>query len=589
VSAQLERVAAERTRLLAPPVLGGVVLSLVVSEPMGISLSPWVIAYNILSIAILAVLSLGRPQPSRSSHANLALVWWAPVGGTLTSALATGDPQLATLFIVELVALSVILESRIAAASAVAAIALYAGVLDALGAPLGFALSSAVTAAVFGLILQQLVRSSLIRAEHHRRAQAALAAQLATRLDEVLASEAERAALQERVLHAQRLEAVGTLAAGIAHDLNNVLAAIANHADGALVAHPAHAGAIRSILDQVGRSAELTRGVLAFSSQGRYRKQRVRVAAILGDIVPMLERAQPACPVEIRSATGDAEVEVEVDRVQLGQVIANLCSNAGHAMPAGGRIVVAIERVRLDADAARRADLEAGAGAYVRIEVIDSGTGMDEATRRRVFEPFFTTKPRGTGTGLGLALVWGVVRGHGGGVAIASELGEGTRVTLLLPEAVAPAATVEARPAAGGAGTILVVDDETAVRTSTARMLTRRGYRVLTASNGAEALAVHAEHAAEIGLVILDMNMPVMDGATCFTELRTRSTVPVLIATGYAVDEILRGLLDRGASLIEKPYAAADLVREVQRLLASTGSGPMLAAPPERRSTPKMT
>jgi two-component system, cell cycle sensor histidine kinase and response regulator CckA len=197
---------------------------------------------------------------------------------------------------------------------------------------------------------------------------------------------------------------------------------------------------------------------------------------------------------------------------------------------------------------------------------------MDEATCRRAFEPFFTTKPRDRGTGLGLSTVWGIVQNHGGSVDVKSLPGAGTTFSIYLPVTVSPSAVDEAPepvlPRPAQPTMVLVVDDEPGVRTSTARLLERKGHTVLTAENGADALSVHAANADAIGLVILDMGMPVMGGAECFKKLRQRSSVPVLIATGYASDDEAQALTAEGAALLEKPFPPSMLVREVARLLA---------------------
>jgi CheY-like chemotaxis protein len=243
-------------------------------------------------------------------------------------------------------------------------------------------------------------------------------------------------------------------------------------------------------------------------------------------------------------------------------------------MAGTGSLSIASDAVDLDEAAA--APLAVAPGRYARVRVTDSGTGMDEATRRRVFEPFFTTKPVGKGSGLGLSTVWGIAQAHRGAVTVESEPGRGATFAIYLPitdreptvPAPAPAGTDETQ---APRGTVLLVDDEPAVRTGTARLLKRQGLDVLVATNGAEGLRVFDEHAPKIGLVILDMGMPVMGGAECFRRLRDRSAVPVLVITGYAVDVEAQSLVAQGASLLEKPVPAADLKREVLRLLQPPG------------------
>jgi CheY-like chemotaxis protein len=200
---------------------------------------------------------------------------------------------------------------------------------------------------------------------------------------------------------------------------------------------------------------------------------------------------------------------------------------------------------------------------------------MDAGTRMRVFEPFFTTKPMGKGTGLGLALVWGTIQGHGGTVTVDSELGRGSTFTVHIPLSAERAPEIEApnrrsRPViAQKASTVLVIDDEPTIRAATTRLLERLGHHVLTAADGAEGLRVFDEACGLIDLVILDMGMPVMGGADCFERLRERSQVPVLIATGYALEEEAQALVARGAALLEKPFASAVLICEIERLIGS--------------------
>jgi CheY-like chemotaxis protein len=205
---------------------------------------------------------------------------------------------------------------------------------------------------------------------------------------------------------------------------------------------------------------------------------------------------------------------------------------------------------------------------------------MDEATRRRAFEPFFTTKPQGKGTGLGLSTVWGIVQSHGGTVTIDSKPGLGSTFEIVLPLSKAKPVTLPTRVLSEQAvvrGTVLLVDDEPAVRMTSKRLLERMGLDVFTAENGAAALELYSEHAADIRLVILDMGMPVMGGAECFRRLRERSDVPVLIATGYTNDDEAQSLVSAGATILEKPFSAQQLKAEVLRLITSERSARHIA------------
>jgi len=367
---------------------------------------------------------------------------------------------------------------------------------------------------------------------------------------------AELARLHELLLHPQRMEAVGTLAAGLAHDMNNVLGSITTIAE-LLIDQCVDAdtrGDLETIVAQAERGAELVRSLLAFSRKGQYRKQPVAIDEVVGRLLLLLAHTLPKT-IEVRAERrAGATAIVNGDPVQLNQVLVNLALNAADAMGGTGTITIASDV----------------AGDRVRLRVSDTGCGMDPATLRRAFEPFFTTKPAGAGTGLGLSLVWGVVKNHDGTIDVASEVGRGTTFTIALPLVAGGAVTPPAprrvrRPTS--ATTILVIDDEHALRNATRRALERFGYKVLEAHDGANGLAVFAEHRDAIGLVILDMGMPTMSGAECFRRLRAQSQVPVLIATGYADDAEARQLVAAGAGLIEKPFASTTLAIEVTQML----------------------
>ena len=418
------------------------------------------------------------------------------------------------------------------------------------------------------------LRAECARADREREA---LRCQLAQVEAERLALRGELAhvnqhvaRLHDQLLHPQRVESAGTLAAGLAHDMNNVLAAIMGLAEVALDDRldPRLRSDLEQIVSEAERGAGLTRSLLAFSRKGQYRKQVLEIDDTLRDALPLLAHTLPKT-IELRCELGAGAVRVDGDPVQLVQVLVNFALNAADAMHGAGVLSLASAVVELEAEPAQL--LELAPGRYVRLRVTDTGSGMDDATRRRIFEPFFTTKPVGKGTGLGLALVWGVVKGHLGAVDVESELGNGTSFSVYLPVTEAPL------PAARGSTglrrdlpadtTILVVDDEPVVRAGITRILERIGYTVLGAADGAEALRAFAAHQASIGLVVLDMGMPVMDGAECFRQLRRVSGVPVLIATGYALDEQLQAMIAHGAAVIEKPFSSASLLVEVTRLL----------------------
>ncbi|HLL25024.1 MAG TPA: response regulator [Kofleriaceae bacterium] len=564
----LANVAARRVRTIGSVVAVSQIIAFITSAPAGFPLERATIIYNAVSIpalVVIAVLALLDRLPLRLAPTAATIVWCGPVGGTLLSQYQNGQAQLVIVVLIELACLAMLVDTRFVIAAAATTVACYVPLVIRDAEPVVMHVSVVLTAAVFGVMLQLVTRRSLVRAELHRMGEAEAAAELERKIAELERSERECERLQERLLHVQRLEAVGTLAAGIAHDMNNVLAGITSYANILGANDAATAREVQPLIDQALRGAELTRGLLAFSRRGQYRKVRVQLSQLVEETSALVKPSFPAeCQLVVVQSTGTAQLEG--DPVQLRQVIVNLCVNAADAMPNGGVVVLASDRVTLEEQAACEHGLPPGP--YVRFHVADSGTGIDDATRRRMFEPFFTTKPVGKGTGLGLALVWGVVQAHGGAVHVETELGSGTRFSVLLPEA---AATVTAKApviqTSVWPGRVLVVDDEAAVRNGTTRVLQRRGYQVLTAADGEEALRVFDEHADEIGLVILDMGMPVMGGAECFARLRERADVPVLIATGYAMDAELQSVLAGGASLIEKPFDARALLAEVSRLM----------------------
>jgi two-component system cell cycle sensor histidine kinase/response regulator CckA len=266
--------------------------------------------------------------------------------------------------------------------------------------------------------------------------------------------------------------------------------------------------------------------------------------------VPLLQRTLPKT-IAIRQQLAVDDACVDADPLHIQQALINLGLNAADAMAGSGTLEITAEIV----------------GARLKLRVTDTGKGMDAPTRLRVFEPFFTTKAPGHGTGLGLSIVWGIVHAHGGTIEVASEVGRGSSFTIHLPVTTrrqAPRASrMGSQPLAAG-HTVLVVDDEPAVRKSTTRILERMGLTVITAGDGAEALQVFSDR---VDVVILDMRMPVMGGAECFRALREKSSVPVLIATGYAVEKDAQSLVAAGAGLLEKPFTSEALGREIERLL----------------------
>jgi signal transduction histidine kinase len=557
VSTRLAEISHDRARLLSPALLGTFVFYVLADRALGYEASglPYVYAWSVA--AVLAALTVGfvtRKIPIRWSCLATASLVWCSTSSTLLTLASTHATGPVLLVLVQIVSAGILIDTRWVLVTVggitAASMPLF---ITVPGVPATMAVAALVTAASFAVFIHLLVRGTIVRAETLQLAEAATARRLANEL-------AETARLQAQLVHAQRMEAVGTLAAGVAHDMNNVLASISSLAE--LLRDSAsteQAEDVAQILAQSRRGAELTRGLLAFSRRGRYRKEVVRIAPVLRDLLPLLRRTLPKT-IEIADELDIGDVCVDADPVHLGQVVINLALNAADAMTGTGVLGISARSVE---HAGKRA---------IQIAVSDTGHGMDAATRARMFEPFFTTKPIGKGSGLGLSIAWGIVQAHDGTLDVESEPGRGTTFTVTLAAAEAGPALVPRRRASLPPlvrNTVLVADDESAVRESTKRLLMRMGLDVVTAKDGEEALAVFDRHRDAIRLVVLDMGMPVMGGAECFRRLRTRSDVPVVIATGYAVEEQVRELVAAGARILEKPFAASELRREATRLLAS--------------------
>ncbi len=375
-------------------------------------------------------------------------------------------------------------------------------------------------------------------------------------------AEEERRRLQEQLLHAQKMEAVGRLAGGVAHDFNNLMTVVANFSE--LLLEQALPESARDDVEQIRRAAErataLTRQLLAFSRRQRMELKLVDVHALLGDLEKMLGRLIGA-GVELRVRTPQQPLFIRADRGQLEQVIVNLVVNACDAMPAGGRLDITTARVQFDGPGGEGG---ARAGDYVRVVVSDTGTGMDAETMRRAFEPFFTTKDE-RGTGLGLSTVYGIVRQHGGHVLLLSEPGRGTSVEVYLPaaEAEAPAeSTTEAAAVERGVGTVLVVEDDEQVRQAASASLERSGFRALLAANGDEALAI-ARGRNDIDAVLADLVLPGIGGREVARQIAAlRPGVQIVLMSGHAGEAA-----NAGEEVLEKPFTQRALVAKMQAVL----------------------
>ncbi|MBN2310467.1 MAG: PAS domain S-box protein [Candidatus Hydrogenedentes bacterium] len=382
-----------------------------------------------------------------------------------------------------------------------------------------------------------------------------------------------RKKLEEQLRQAQRMEAVGRLAGGVAHDFNNALQAILGYGRLALE-EAAPGGALREDLEEVVKAANhatmLVRQLLAFSRRQVLRLENLRLDEIVHDLARMIGRVIGE-DIVLTIRTSPALHAVRADRGQMEQVLMNLCVNARDAMPGGGEIAIGAENVRVD-DAFRQRHPWAQPGDYVLLSVRDTGCGMDADTQERIFEPFFTTKDVGEGTGLGLATVYGIVRQHEGMVDVHSQPGQGSEFRVYLPAA-EPAerapAPKPAPPVAGGTETILLAEDEESVRKVATRLLERAGYTVVAAEDGEEALRIFDARADEIHLAFLDVVMPGLSGWAVAEHIhRSRPGTPILLASGYSADMDGKDLaMEDHMMLILKPYPREALLSNIRQLL----------------------
>lgn len=389
----------------------------------------------------------------------------------------------------------------------------------------------------------------------------------------------EQHALQEQLRQSQKLESIGVLAGGIAHDFNNLLTAILGNTQLALrKLSPDDPLQNRLIeIEKAGnRAAALTRQLLAFSRRQRLERKTLNLNDTINDIMKMLKRIIGE-DVEVSVRQAGSLSPVFADPTQIEQIVVNLAVNARDAMPGGGRLTIETRNVTLDAEY-RREHPYAKSGKYVEIVVSDSGTGMDAETRERIFEPFFTTKEAGKGTGLGLSMVFGIVKQHGGMIEVESETGQGTTFRIYLPvdeNAVKEEAPEVLSPIRGGSETILIAEDEEALRGLARSILEDSGYTVLVAKDGAEALEIYKADRERISLVLLDIVMPRMGGREAYERItQLDGAVPVLFMTGYSAEIVQyefvkqnKFIEDAGAVLMQKPYSVEALGRKVREVL----------------------
>ena len=386
----------------------------------------------------------------------------------------------------------------------------------------------------------------------------------------------QRKLLEEQLIHAQKMEAVGRLAGGVAHDFNNMLTVITGYnrmlLDDLSPLDPLRGNA-EEILKAADRAAALTNQLLAFSRRQIIRPRVLSPNSVLANTQKMLQRLIGE-DIQLVLKLSPECGNMRADAGHIEQAIVNLAVNARDAMPSGGCITIETANVHLDENYTKT-HLGMRAGDFVMIAMTDTGHGMDSETRRHIFEPFFTTKERGKGTGLGLATVYGMVKQSGGDIWVYSELGRGTTFKLYFPrvtDAVPESAEEEVeRPKAHGSETVLVVEDEAAVRDLTVKMMRQLGYKVMAAATGEEAIEISRAHTGRIALLLTDVVMPNMSGRqVADVLLASRPDIRILYLSGYTENTVVHhGVLEEGVSFLPKPFSREVLARKVREVLAS--------------------
>jgi signal transduction histidine kinase/ActR/RegA family two-component response regulator len=443
-------------------------------------------------------------------------------------------------------------------------------------------LSVALAAILQTVRLRAYTRIALLRARDARRRGKlrAVAAKVRSELEHRRRAETEEQRLREQLLQARKMDAVGRLAGGVAHEINNALASIVAVSELLLEDErldPVTREDVGSIREASERAADLTRKLSAVGRTGKYATDVLDPGELVDSALRSIAgKLRPEIEVIVERGHGDAQIEGDAN--QLVAALRSLCVNAADAMPDGGILSVRTSRVTLLGDQAHSRAVTPGE--YVAIAVQDTGPGMDSETRRLAFDPFFTTKPFGTSSGLGLPSVYGTARNHGGSAEIDSARGRGTTATLHVPCVVPHADRETPVPASGmrrdvRGRTVLLVDDEPAVRAAARRILERMGVVVREAENGRRALEIVATE-GPFDLFVVDLAMPVMGGKELFLRLReTRIDPCVLLVSGFGPDDEARALLAAGAvGFLEKPYTLTALTRAVRAALTTDREAP---------------
>ncbi len=385
--------------------------------------------------------------------------------------------------------------------------------------------------------------------------------------------EQEKKQLQAQLLHAQKMEAIGTLAGGVAHDFNNLIHAIQGFTEILLLTRAPDDGDyknLKAIEKSAKRASELTSQLLIFSRKGKSQLRPMDLNREVREIHNLLQRIIPKM-IDIELVLEEDLHNVSADSSQLEQILINLAINARDAMPEGGNLIIETANVYLGERFCEQ-NPELKPGDHVCLRLSDTGLGMEQETMDHIFDPFFTTKEIGKGTGLGLAMVYGIIKSHDGIITCSSRLGKGTTFTFYLPVSAQAPEKPEPETSCdfeGGSETILLVDDDDSIRTLGETILSTFGYSVLLADNGEKGLELYQRKQRQIDLIILDMIMPGMGGKKCLEELlKINPNVQVIIASGYSDDEINRDIMDSvNVSYIAKPYQATKMLDVIRDLL----------------------
>ncbi|MRR16397.1 MAG: response regulator, partial [Deltaproteobacteria bacterium] len=385
--------------------------------------------------------------------------------------------------------------------------------------------------------------------------------------------EEEQERLRQQLSQARKMEAIGTLAGGVAHDFNNLLMGIQGYTSLMLLdtdpGHP-HYAQLKAVESHVRSGADLTRQLLGYARGGRYEVKPVNLNEIVEKSAVMFGRTRKEITL-LRDLAEDVWI-VDADRGQMEQVLLNLLVNAWHAMPGGGDIFIRTRNVVLER--AHVQSLDIAAGPYVKLTVRDTGVGMDEMTRERLFEPFFTTKEMGVvrGTGLGLASVYGIVKGHQGAIHVQSERGKGATFDIYFPASFKEV-ICESQPeriTKWGRETILLAEDEANIAEVIGAMIKELGYHLLTAASGEEAVNIYLANSGRIDLVIMDMIMPGLSGGAAIDAIRAENPeARIILASGYSLDGEAQEILSRrgNISFMQKPFELADLSQKIREAL----------------------